>query len=858
MFIKFYRTILLLSLLLFISSCSTKKKSWVNRQYHNTTARYNGYFNGKESLKKGVKKIHSNHKDDYTSILPVYKEIDLKNSNTQSYMDKAIKKGSVVIQRHSMKIRGKEYCKWIDDSYFLVGKAYFYKGEFQEAIKTFTFIIEEYKKNEIRFYATLWLIRSHLELENYTQAEMLIEELDNERNKPKKFDVKFGFVKADHYLKQNNLSLALEELKTLENIAKRKKDKVRISFIIAQIYQFYDNFKQATFYYQKTLKSNPEYEMAFNSKMNLARSSESGSKLGQKAKESLLRMLKDEKNNEYLDQIYYTLAEISLNIADTNTAKENYLLSTKNSVNNNAQKALSFLSLAKIECAQKNYVETKKMYDSTVFYLSEEHRNYIEASQNQQIFTELAYHINIVELEDSLQYIALLPDNEKRALIQNIIQKEIERERQEQEQLQQIQSLSYQNSRNNTNQFGINTSAGKWYFYNPSTLSFGMSEFRKKWGKRKLEDDWRRKDKKTLNLVLESDSLIKESEKGSGKNKKSPEFYLSQLPKSKEDFDESNNKIKESLYQMAIIFRDVLYEDEISIKTFLRIVEKYPNDESYSSLALYNTYYLYLDLKKRLKAKETKSELLGKYPNSMCAKILSDTILYASSQLEQLISENKYDQIFSLYKAENYEGVFSYPDTIIKKENIQKYRLIKAMSHASIKDTVNAKIELQKIITSAIDEDIKNYASQLLEKIENPQKITEANKLSTSEFSYLYKPNSKHICVVILDKKNLNINYFKTLISDFNLKKHANEVFEIGAMLYAFDKHLITIKSFENSEKALLYKQKLKKGVEIKNILSQRKHQIFVVNIENFQKLYKTNDAEEYLKFYKKYYNLKN
>ncbi len=859
MFIKFYRTILLLCLILFISSCSTKKKSWVNRQYHNTTAKYNGYFNGNESLKKGVKRIHSNHKDDYTSILPVYKEIDLKNSNTQSYMDKAIKKGSVVIQRHSMKIRGKEYCKWIDDSYILVGKAYFYKGEFQEAIKTFTFIIEEYKKNEIRFYATLWLIRSHLELENYTQAEMLIEELENERNKPKKFDGKFGFVKADHYLKQNNLSLALEELKTLESITKRKKNKVRINFIIAQIYQFYDNFKQATFYYQKTLRLNPEYEMAFNSKMNLARSSESGSKLGQKAKESLLRMLKDEKNKEYLDQIYYTLAEISLNIADTNTAKENYLLSTKNSVNNNAQKALSFLSLAKIDYAKKNYIETKKMYDSTVFYLSEEHRNYIEASQNQQIFTELAYHINIVELEDSLQYIALLPENEKRMLIQNIIQKEIERERQEQEQRQQIQSLSYQNSRNNTNQFGNNTSAGKWYFYNPSTLSFGMSEFRKKWGKRKLEDDWRRKDKKPLNIVLEPDSLIKDSvNSGSVNNKKSPEFYLSQLPKSKEDFDESNNKIKESLYQMALIFRDVLYENEISVKTFLRIVEKYPNDESYSSLALYNIYYIYLNLKKTLKAKKTKSDLLAKYPNSMCAKILSDTILYGSTQLEQLISENKYDQIFRLYKEENYEGVFNYTDTIIKKENIQKYWLIKAISHASIKDTLNAKKELQKIIISSTDEDIKNYATQLLDKIENPQKITDANNLSTSEFSYLYKPNSKHICVVILDKNNLNVNYFKTLVSDFNLKKYENEVFEIGAMLYAFDKHLITIKSFENSEKAVSYKKKLKKGVEIENILSQRKHQIFVVNIENFQKLYTTNDAEEYLKFYKKYYNLKN
>ena len=133
--------VVILTVLLLASSCSTKKKSWVNRQYHNTTAKFNGYFNGNESIKLGVKKLHASHIDDYTAILPVFPTGDLKKSKkTHSYMDKAIKKGSIVIQRHSMKIKGKEYCKWIDDNYLLVGKAYFYKGDFEEAIKTFSFI----------------------------------------------------------------------------------------------------------------------------------------------------------------------------------------------------------------------------------------------------------------------------------------------------------------------------------------------------------------------------------------------------------------------------------------------------------------------------------------------------------------------------------------------------------------------------------------------------------------------------------------------------------------------------------------------------------------------------------------------
>ena len=110
-------------------SCSTKKKTWFHRTYHNTTAKYNGYFNGKESLKIGLRKIQE-HKDDYTQILPIYPTGDLKGlKKTHSHMDKAIRKASIVIQKHSIKIKGKEYCKWIDDNYLLLGMAIFIRGK---------------------------------------------------------------------------------------------------------------------------------------------------------------------------------------------------------------------------------------------------------------------------------------------------------------------------------------------------------------------------------------------------------------------------------------------------------------------------------------------------------------------------------------------------------------------------------------------------------------------------------------------------------------------------------------------------------------------------------------------------------
>ena len=270
---------------LFSAACSTKKKSWVNRQYHNTTAKFNGYFNGNESIKLGIKKIHENYTDDYTTILPLYKTGNLaKEKKSHSYMDKAIKKGSIVIQRHSMKIRGKEYCKWIDDNYLLVGKAYFYKGEFDEAIKTFNFIKNEYNKNEIRFNASLWLVRSFVQKQDFIAAEIEITEIENNRKFPNKLKNKLSLVVADYYLKQDNFPLALHEIqKSIQNI-KKKKTQVRLHYISGQILQNNKNFKQARKHYETVIRLNPEYEMVFNAKMNLARSLEADSRDAEKTR----------------------------------------------------------------------------------------------------------------------------------------------------------------------------------------------------------------------------------------------------------------------------------------------------------------------------------------------------------------------------------------------------------------------------------------------------------------------------------------------------------------------------------------------------------------------------------------------
>ena len=845
---------LILALILLISpSCSTKKKSWVNRQYHNTTAKYNGYFNGNESIKDGLKKLHANHIDDYTTTISVFPTGDLKTAQkTNSYMDKAIQKGSIVIQRHSMKIKGTEYCKWIDDNYLMVGKAYFYKRDFEEAIKTFSFIINEYSKNEIRFEAALWLVRGYVEKGDFTSAESVLLDLLKDKKFPNKLDKELAVVASDFYVQKKDFTSATTELLSATELIKRKRKKVRLNYILAQIYQYSNNYSLAQKHYELVLKSSPEYEMAFNAKMSLARSLESGHPDTKKMKEKLFKMTKDDKNKEYLDQIYHTIAEMEINNGDTLSAIENYTLSAVNSVENNSQKALSFLALGKIYFEKGAYKLASANYDSTIFYMDNDFRLYEEANARHLILTDLVSNINIVEMQDSLQMLAKLPKSEQSAVIGNIIQAELEKERRAAEDQSLKQQMMYESGRNGgrEEQFGSNTSGGQWYFYNPATLSFGMSEFRKKWGTRKLEDDWRRKDKK-ISTNFEIDSTSTDSISVEAKNTKDPNYYLKQLPKTKEDFENSDSQIKEALYQLGVIYKEALNKIDLSTDNFGAIFTRFPTDEQYAALALYNVYINYLETNNP-KATNSKETLLSKYPNSIYAKMIVDPNYTSEILSKKDLAEINYQEIFLLYK----ENVFD--QVLVKTENIsdEKYKnkllLLRALSFIQKEEMDMATTILKNI--SKEDEKVSQEAKYILDAINDPAKMKKANELALVGSPYLYRSNYQHMIILVLPKEGVDVTYLKTLISDFHTNSLGNEVFEISALLLGLDQHLLMIKSFENIKKSMSYYELFIQEGSVMEVLNKSEYKIMSISFENFQEFYKNKDAQGYYNFFTKNY----
>jgi tetratricopeptide (TPR) repeat protein len=846
---------LILALTLLITpSCSTKKKSWVNRQYHNVTAKYNGYFNGNESIKAGVKKLEANHTDDYTTTISVFPTGDLKKEHkSKSYMDKAIQKGSVVIQRHSMKIKGKEYCKWIDDNYLMVGRAYFYKGDFKEAIKTFSFIKSEYSKNEIRFEAALWLVRGYVENRDFASAESEIEELLSDKKFPNKLEEELTMVISDFYVQKKDFTNAITELINATKLIKRNRNKVRLNYILAQIYQYSNNYTLAQKHYEIVLRSNPEYEMAFNAKINLARSLERDNPNSKKMKEKLLKMTKDDKNKEYLDQIYYTIAEMEINNTDTVLAIENYILSTINSIENDPQKALSFLALGKIYFKKGMYKLANTHYDSTILYMQNDFRLYKKTNDRHLILADLVYNINLIEMQDSLQMLAKLPKSQQNTIIGGIIQAELEKERKAAEDQRLKQQMMFDNGRNRGRgeQFGNNTSGGKWYFYNPATLSFGMSEFRKKWGTRKLEDDWRRKDKKIANnFEIDSVSIDSTTSKET-QNTKDPNYYLDQLPKTKADFENSDIQIKEALYQLGLIYRVSLNEIDLSTNNFMDIFIRFSSDKQYSSLALYNVYINHSEANNP-KAKNSKKLLLSKYPNSIYAKMITDPNYTSEVLSKKDLIELNYKEIFILYKGNLFDQVIVKTENISNDKYINKLLLLRALSFIKKENVDKAIITLNKI--SKEDEKVSQEAKYILDAILDPSKIKKANELAVSGSPYLYRSSNQHMIILVLPKEGVDVTYLKTLISDFHINNIGNEVFEISALLMGLDKHLLMIKSFENINESMMYYKLFLEEKSVMSVLNKSQFKLMSISLENFQEFYKNKDTKGYYNFFKKNY----
>lgn len=872
-----------------LSSCSTKKDKWNRRVFHNLTGHYNAYYNGNESLKEGIRNVKLAHEDDYTEILQIF-PLSVKDKAQQSspQFDRAVTKASIVIHNHSMYFNSREKVKWVYYSFLMIGKAQFYKHDYTQAKMTFKYILTKYSKEEVKTDAMLWLALIASIEGNYQEATSNLDAIRNKAAAGETSDEvlrMIPMVYADVYLRQKNYAPAIPHLKQAIENNKKKAVKSRLTFILAQVYQHENNCKLGTQTYQKVLKMNPPYQMDFNARMNMAKCYQGGT-AGKEIKALVFKMLKDSKNKEFQDQIYYVLAQIELKEKNVPKAIEYLKLSVQTSVNNNKQKAFSAMELGEIYFKSQDYTPAQAYYDSTVLFLPKDYVDYSKIEERRNILTELVKHLVVVQREDSLQRIAGMSENERIKFIDKLITAEVELERkqQEEEQLRQIQiaqSIENNNGLKSVTQQG----AATWYFYNSTTLNYGINEFKAKWGTRQLEDNWRLSNKElkmeTQTVKNDEDEGDQEGSDGDSKgntkgqkqalNKKSREYYLKDLPLTKIKIDSSNARLERAFFGQGVVYKEKLANYDKAIAAFEELLRRFPS----TSLAA-NTYYylfqLYDQQGMENEADKYKKLLKQQFPESDFSKILNDPDYLTKLAKQSNEVKDAYKLTYELYKAGQCEKVKANVEKAKKtyatdKESMARFDMLNCLCIGKTADTNSFIAALEKHCITYPTSATKELAQNLIANMRNAASATNLTQTSVGKNEvkelvkevgpegtpYVYDAKTVHYFVFIVDKKKDRVNDIRVKISDHNMKYFGSENLSFTTIPLVNDIMLLNVSQFASFDDAVNYMRVCRRNIELYELIQGIEGNFFPISESNYTLLFKTKDIDGYKKFLEKY-----
>jgi len=827
-------------------------------------------------LNEGTIELFKSAKENYAKVLPVFnfgtkQEAQLLNPQ----MDRAIQKASIAIQKHSMPFGGTEKVKWIDDSFLMIGKAYFYKQEYFSARRTFNFIIQEYGYNEIKYTAMIWLAITYNQTGEFEKSEPMLNLITVDVTKG---IVPYDVVKilpqvyADLYIRQEYYDRAVDYLVEAIYYNPKRDLKTRMMFILGQIFQQSGDFSRASEWYGKVIKRNPNYDMAFQARINLAKSYDINSGDRQQITKILTKMLKDDKNKDYKDQIYFALADVAMRDRDTVMALKYFRLSVSSSVNNNYQRVTSALTLADLYFEMPSYENAQAYYDTAMMIIPMDYPNYTQIENKTKILTDLVESLITIQHEDSLQRLVNMSESERNAVIDKIIVAYVEEMARLAEQQKLEQALTIQEQAVSISGPGAPglPVGGKWYFYNTQTKEYGYAEFIKKWGRRKLEDLWRISDKQAISfggedIEASADTTKSDSVLAAEKNPETRQYYLKDLPFTEEAQAASNTKILEAYFKSGKVYKDGLKDNEKSREAFETMNKRFPEND-HELLSYYYLYKINLQIGQADQAEFYKNLIISQYPDSDYAKVLSDPEYYAKIVAEKNKAAKLYEETYKDYKAGLYFQVITksdlafslYGDTI---ELAPRFAYLKAISIGKI-DVVDSLVsQLKMIITKYPSSDIKTLSQSILATIikENPE-FKDENFVLPEEIPeeklspYKFNPSNQHMFMIVADSKEIRLNPFKVKLSDYNLKYYSLEQLNINSLVLDNQHYLISIGNFNNSAKAKDYLDAISASEYVYADLKEGTFYNFVISTENYPIFFKEKDIGGYSKFFEKNY----
>jgi len=885
--------LLLAAIVAITTSCSTKKNTVVTRNYHNLTAYYNYYYNANLSYENGVAKSEKNYPMNYTDLLPVFTFNNQQMAGAiAGDMDRAVKKATGLVAHHSITVKPKpkkgapnkkdrefynqnEFCVWVPEAYLLIGKANVYGMNYDKALQTFNYMLTEYPNSKSLYEAKVWMAIIDAQTGSYEEGQEMLRSLNADKKFPTKLRPLLLLSFADMDIKRKAYADAIPYLKKALQSHWKKNRRVRLTYLLGQLYEKIGDNEKSIEAFRAVTKMNPAYETAFNAQIKIAILYQSGQK-GKDLRKVLLKLAKDEKNREYLDLVYYALGKIDLAENDMPAAMKNFALSVSKSVSNNFQKGLSSITLADLYFEKPDYIMAQAYYDTAVTVLDNTYPDYAQLKLKTDNLTSLVSDLRVVSREDSLQRVAKMSEADRNALIASLIKKvqeEEEAKRKEEEQ-QRYAASYYQQQQATQNLAG--QQGGKWYFYNPATLAVGSSEFQMLWGKRKLEDNWRRKNKGISELTGDVGTGTTEEETGIAAaasvkkqlSKNSREFYLADLPLTDSLMKASSKRIETSLLKAGAVYQNQMKDYLAAIKTYEEFAQRFPNNADLVSV-YFDIYQLSLAIKDAQRIKKYRDLLVNKYPNSTYAMAITNPDYLKKLTDQQGEEEKNYEQLYQTFSAGNFPAAAQQATAAINKypdSNLQpKYQLILAICQgdggnlAAYRNALNAVMKkfpsteeankAREMIANLNNVELKLAQNATLAENKNPQTDQEHPSVNYSD------ADGEQYFVAVVSNK-LDLNRIKFNIVSFNLDSlYLNLNLNVSSTQLNQSFNTILVETLKDKTSAMDYFKKISAAPGIFLNAPADDCAIFVISKQNYAQFTADKGIQNYLTFFRQHYN---
>ncbi|MCM1094653.1 MAG: hypothetical protein NC333_00005, partial [Terasakiella sp.] len=676
-----------------LASCSPKKNTAATRNYQAFITRYNIYFNGDTHYRETLAEMEDKYEDDYSQQVlmhPVDAKSNPKAPQPSGDFTRSIEKGQKAIQLRSIKKRPKssgprtakqrawlkrdEYNPFLHNAWMMMGRGQYFNGDFLGAASTFFYISRHFSwLPKTVTEAQLWQARSYVSLGWLFEAEIIINRIKPAELSTKTLRELYNFVKADYLIRSDKPAEAIEPLKLAIKDASRPQ-KTRLRFLLGQLYarlgrkqEAYDAFKAAG------SASSAPYRTKFNARIKQSEVF-TGSDITPEVN-ALRRMTRYDRNKEYLDQIYYAIGNLYLSRGDTTRAIENYVLAAEKSTRSGIDKAISQITLGGLYFDRRQYELAQPCYAEAVPMLPDDYPDIKTLRLRSDVLDELATYSQSVNLQDSLLRLSAMSPEQRLKVVEKIIEELKQKEKEEAEAARREEYLAERDANssnlqdNSTQQFTLNTD-NSWYFYNTATRNAGRTEFQRRWGARKLEDNWRRRNKSSFNVDDFNASPTDEDEEESGEERPEPtpeekaeqeaadraadphypEYYLSQIPETDEQKATANQVIQEGLYNMGIILKDKLEDYGAALAEFDRLLREYPDNE-YRLDVYYNLYLMYMRMGRAAQAERYRALILSDFADSPYGQALRDPDYIENLRRMDARQQELYEKTYEAYLA---------------------------------------------------------------------------------------------------------------------------------------------------------------------------------------------------------------